>query len=349
MSDKKNNTIKFSLFADLHYKKGMYITSIEDMNEILDRAQESGADFALHVGDFCNDYGKSPELMKSYLKNRHGLPVYGIYGNHELESAGNSMERVTPMLCNREVVWGTADGKIGDGTVGYFYFDLRGFRIIGLDSNYSKNPETGKMEHNHTASWGAPAGNEEINSLGADQLEWLEKILMDAAERDLRCLIFSHTGFSGEWESTPDWEEVRAIFDRANEKRKGTVLLSASGHLHTNHLKVIDGVVHFDVNTVRNGHWQHTHDLEHYHGLSFPYTEYNENGDPVCTYNYAVNDLWMSKQTWYFAKPLSAIVTVSADGEVVIEGDQSDWYANVTPDEKFGRDPQISGGRFQLI
>jgi hypothetical protein len=180
-------------------------------------------------------------------------------------------------------------------------------------------------------------------------IKWLEKILMDAAERDLRCLIFSHTGFSGEWESTPDWREVRAIFDRANEKRKGTVLLSASGHLHTNHLKVIDGVVHFDVNTVRNGHWQHTPDLEHYDGLSIPYTEYNENGDPVCTYNYALNDLWMSKQTWYFAKPLSAIVTVSTDGEVIIEGDRSDWYANIAPDEKFGRDTQISGGTFRLI
>ena len=74
----ENNTIKFSLFADLHYKKGMYIASIEDMNEILDRANANGADFVLHVGDFCNDYAKSPELMKALTEAIFGeIPFLG--------------------------------------------------------------------------------------------------------------------------------------------------------------------------------------------------------------------------------------------------------------------------------
>ena len=348
MNDNRIDTLKFTLLADLHYKKGMYISSVEDVNEMMESAHATGADFVMHVGDFCNDYGKSPEIVKAYLNNRYDLPAYGIYGNHELESAGNSMEKITPMLCNREVTWGTEDGKIGDGTVGYFYFDKNGFRVICLDSNYSMNPTTGEWEHNRTASWGAPAGNQRINSLADVQLKWLEKVLMDAAEQGLRCIIFSHTGFSGEWESTPDWKEVQALFRRANAQRKGTVLLAASGHLHTDHLKVIEDVVHFDVNTVRNGLWLPTPDEGHYNGITFPYTEYDENGDPVRTYNCALNDAWMSKNTWFFAKPLYATVTVTSEGEVVIEGCSSDWYADVAPDEKYHVNPKISSGSFRL-
>lgn len=348
MKAKMTDSLKFTLFADLHYKKGMYITSVEDMNEIMDGAQAKGAEFVLHLGDFCNDYRNSPEVVKAFLDNRHGLPAYGIYGNHELEGSENSMASVTPMLCNRAVTWGTVDGTIGDGSVGYYYFDVRAFRIICPDSNYSMNPETGNWEHNRTASWGAPAGNSKINSLGDVQLKWFEETVMDAAEKGLRCLIFSHTGFSGVWESSPDVDAVQAIIRRANEKRKGTVLLSASGHLHTNHVQVIDNVVHFDVNTVRNGLWLPTPDEGHYSGLSYPFTEYDAQGNPVRTYNYALKDVWMSKNTWFFDKPLYATVTVTTDGDVVIDGDRAGWYANVAPDEKYHADPQISSGSFHL-
>ena len=39
-----NNKITFSAFADLHYKKGMYVASIENVKDIFKRAEENGAE-----------------------------------------------------------------------------------------------------------------------------------------------------------------------------------------------------------------------------------------------------------------------------------------------------------------
>ncbi|MBQ5929695.1 MAG: metallophosphoesterase, partial [Clostridia bacterium] len=152
--------VTFSLFSDFHYVEGTYMSSMADMQSILDKAKANNADFIIHAGDFCNNYSGSPELFKTYLQNNYNMPAYGIYGNHELESGGNSMQVVTPRLTNRadEVVWGTADGKIGDGSIGYYYFDVNGIRIICTDTNYSWNPTEGIWEHNHTASHNKPSG-----------------------------------------------------------------------------------------------------------------------------------------------------------------------------------------------
>ena len=79
----------------------MYTPQVAHLKQILDRAAENNVDFVLHGGDFCNDYAGSPELIDLYLNNPHNLPVYGVYGNHELETVGNSMENVTPCLCNQ--------------------------------------------------------------------------------------------------------------------------------------------------------------------------------------------------------------------------------------------------------
>ena len=50
------SSIKFTLFADLHYKKGMYIASVADIEQIISSAKANGSSFVLHAGDMCNDY-----------------------------------------------------------------------------------------------------------------------------------------------------------------------------------------------------------------------------------------------------------------------------------------------------
>ena len=197
--------LTFTLFSDLHYKDGMYIACVSDMESILKRAAESGSDFIIHGGDFCNDYVGSPEITNVYLKSKYNIPAYGIYGNHELETNGNTMSVVTPLLTNRpdSVVWGTKSGKIEDGTVGYYYFDIKGFRIVCTDTNYSVNPKTKKYEHNAPASWGPPNGNFPYNCLGNEQLRWLENVLTNAAHKHINCIIMSHDSYSGVWDSSP--------------------------------------------------------------------------------------------------------------------------------------------------
>ena len=339
--------VKFTAFADFHYKKGMYIPSVEDMDSILDRAKADNADLVIHLGDMCNDYIGSKELVNAYLDNKYGFAVYGLYGNHELESENNSMPVVTPMLTNREVVWGTADGKIGDGTIAYYYFDTHGFRFVMTDTNYSWNPTKEEWEHNYTCSYGPPHGNTKICALGPVQLAWLEDVLTDAANKGIPCIVCSHIAFSGMWHSGPEHNEIREIFRKVNEIRKGTVLMAINGHLHTDHIGVRDNVVYFDVNTVRNGLWI-PRVIKHYENETFTYTDYDADGNALETKERLVNELWMSPQTWYFTDALSSTITVREDGKITIEGMETSWFENVIPpnDCGFTNEPIISSRDF---
>ena len=325
-------SIKFLLFADLHYKKGMYIAGVADLEAVLDRAHTSGASLVLHAGDFCNDYQHSPELIHAYLNNPHGLPVYGIYGNHELETPENSMANVTPCLTNREVVWGTPDGKIGDGSIAYYYFDVDGFRFVCSDMNYSLNPETGEWEHNHAVSHGHPKGNLYACSLGATQLKWIEDVLTDAAKKQKKCIFLSHGGVSEFWYASPDAAAVREIFAKVNAMQKGTVLMAIQGHLHTHHLAEKDGVVYFDVNTVRNTKWvKNEHATDHYDGVTYPFVDYDADGKEIARYDRPITEVRMARNQWFNTDPLSAVVTVWKNGKIEIEGSESTWLEGFLP------------------
>ena len=247
--ENKNRSITFTLFSDMHYKKGMYIATVSDLESILLRASESNSDFIIHCGDFCNDYVGSPELTHAYLNNKYNLPVYGIYGNHELETAGNTMNAVTPLLTNRsnEVVWGTESGKIVDGTVGYYYFDINGFRIICTDTNYSFNKASKEWEHNMPASWGPPDNNYPYNGLGDKQFVWLVNTLFDAAYKHINCIVMSHDSYSGVWESSPDCDKIRDVFKKVNEIYDKTVIAAINGHYHSNCSAVKDNIYYLNL------------------------------------------------------------------------------------------------------
>jgi DNA repair exonuclease SbcCD nuclease subunit len=85
--------LKFLAFTDFHYEKMRFSTTVEDLTEIVNRANENNVDFLIHAGDFCGDFKNSPEIINEYLKNSYNLPCYGVIGNHDLEH-GNSVEIV---------------------------------------------------------------------------------------------------------------------------------------------------------------------------------------------------------------------------------------------------------------
>ena len=347
----EKRSIRFAIFADLHYKKGLYASTVQDLETVLARANECGAEFVVHAGDFSNDYISSPEIFEEYLNNKYHLPVYGVYGNHELEKSGTDMSIVSQKLTNRAVVWGTDDGKPGDGSIGYFYTDIRDFRLICLDSNYSFNPDTNRWEHNHSASFGAPAENLYEDSVDSRQLSWLEGVLTDAAKNEKGCIVISHAGFSGMWPSSPSANEVRTIFKRVNEKRSGTVLLSASGHYHTNRAGINDGVLYFDVNTVRNILWvPNSEAYPHYDGVTRRVMEYDECGRALAYRDTDISTLRMAKNTWFSEEPLSAIVTVSKNGRIEIEGAESSYLDGIIPNFDLGEEvsPKILSATFKI-
>ena len=348
--------LTFALFADFHYMNGTYMSSIADMQSILDRAHGANASFIIHAGDFCNDYSGSPELFNTYLTNNYNLPALGIYGNHELESLNNSMQVVTPLLnnsiANQNVVWGTADGAIGDGSIAYYYYEVNGFRIIGLDTNYSYNKTTSKWEHNATATSSPASGNINKHALGPVQLEWLEDVLMDAANEDIPCVILSHAGFSGVWahEMSSDATAVRELFAAANAKQPGTVLMAINGHIHTNHATVYEDVMYLDMNTVRNGWWQGVEQDIYINGETFKYIDYDADGNPIYETDKLLAELSYGDQTWFFKDPLSAIVRISSLGTITIEGATTSWISNVVPevDVADGTEPEVTSGVYNI-
>ncbi len=336
--------IRFLVFADLHYKKGMYAVKLQHLQQIMDRAQADGVDFVLHAGDFSNDYQGSPELLKAYLNNENNLPVYGVYGNHELESKNNSMDYITPLLTNdARVIWGTEDGKPGNSSIGYYYFEKKGCRFICLDTNYSYNQATGQWEHNHTASWGAPAGNLYADSLGPEQLAWLERVLADAARQRMCCILVSHAGFMDYWRHSPDTEAVQALIRQINRQVPGTVIMCINGHYHTNHLKMQENVLYFDVNAAINGSWVPKKEQHYTDAHTFDFASYDGEGNCRDVKTVPLSDLWQSVNTHYFQDPLSAVVTITDTGRISVSGSKTRWCYDVEPlDPLPGIMPEIS-------
>ncbi len=286
--------VKFSVFADFHYKEAMGVSTIADIHQMVKKAVDNKTDFIIQMGDFNNDAVGGPELYKAYLENEYDLPAYGIYGNHELEGTGAFMEFVTPRLTNRSdaVTWGTQDKKMS-AEIGYYYFDINGMRMICLDTDYYFNTQKQAWEHvlpqgatkqdiyryeDGSAMYFVPdaagkatevittkenggvtkSAGSRAHSLGDVQRVWLKTVLDDAVAKKLPCVIFMHAPASGldGWSNfSGDRTEFRQIVREANEKRAGTVMMILNGHAHTNHLQISEGVLWLDVNTVHNGQW----------------------------------------------------------------------------------------------
>lgn len=348
--EEKMRTLTFTLFADFHYKNGMYMSTIADLESILARADESNSSFIMSAGDFCNDFKGSPELVNTYhnytLSDGSILPAYNVYGNHELETEGNSMANVTKTLTNDEfVIWGTEFGAF-DENIGYYYFESEGFRIVCIDTQYSYNPTTEQWEHNAPASWGAPSGNTKKCSLGPVQLEWLERVLTDAAEKDIPCIVVGHDGMSGLFAtSSADAATVRKIFRSVNSKNPGTVLMCINGHLHTNNQGYNDGVFYLDMNTARNCLWRGDAKSHYNYKHTFEKVLYDEDGNPTKTVTSNLAELSMGDNTWFSADPLSAVITIRSDGVIEIDGTESSWIYDVVPSNlKDSCEPRVSSG-----
>jgi hypothetical protein len=318
----------------------MYVSSINDVKTIFKKAQDNGAELVVQLGDMCNDYFRSSELIRAYLYNEEKLDVCGIYGNHELETPGNDMAFVTPIITNlgERAVWGTEDGKIGGGSIAYYYFDKEDFRFICTDTNYSINPQTGKYEHNKPASWGPPEGNTNTNALGTEQLAWLRELLLSSAKEGKHCIVLSHTNFCDVWGgASADSKAVQALFKEANLIRNNTVILALNGHHHNNRHTIIDGVVYLDINTVRCGWWQaeklyaYTEEDIDTPKYTFEYTEYDQGGTPAHSFKRPLSSLTMGAQTLFYSDPLSAIVTVSEDGSLEMKGMKTEWMYGIAP------------------
>ena len=83
-----------------------------------------------------------------------------------------------------------------------------------------------------------------------------------------------------------------------------------NGHLHVDHLRVLDNILYWDVNSANYQYYAKRHD-------KYP-AEY------MATHRGAGNNIG-------WKEPLSAILTLWPDGRIQIDGSKSDWLFGVSP------------------
>ena len=178
----------------------------------------------------------------------------------------------------------------------------------------------------------------------------VRKIAFKIGKRKQRCIIVSHATLNREWHGcSPDSDIVFDLFKRANDIENGTVMLAINGHYHTNQTAITNGVLFLDINTVRNGRWVYNAPKHYDEKHTFNYEKYDDMGNKISEKTAPLSDLWQSSNTWYFEEPLFAVITVSTDGSINVQGRKTDWlYGVIPPNLPSGKMPEITSGEFKV-
>lgn len=190
---------------------------------------------------------------------------------------------------------------------GYYYFDRDGFRFVVLDGNYFR-ADDGTFTHYSNGNYFQYKGSA-ISILPPEQLAWFAETLSTSP---FPCATFIHQSFERERGGIANWREIREIIDGVNRKTPGRVRLCCNGHHHRDFIRVLNDVVYFDVNSTTHEWLNVRHDL-------FP---------EELSKKYA-----NMGRTVIFNDPVHAIVTMSADGTIAIDGMESSMFMGVTTEK----------------
>lgn len=201
-------------------------------------------------------------------------------------------ERVTPEELDR--VYGLSRG--------WYSFEKNGFRFVVLDPHYIMKEGVCRRFFKRCSY-----KEEKLDRmLPPEQLAWLRKTVVGSPRP---CVVFSHESIERVRGGISNREEVLAIFAEANAKHPGTVRLVINGHEHKDYLRLLDGIAYLDLNSA-------SYDIERNHKA---YPEEFRRRCSAAGYVLTWND------------PLSAVITLSQDGDMKIEGCESSFYLGVTP------------------
>lgn len=242
--------LKFAMFSDLH----MDIMHDGDrrLRAFLDAARQEGAEFIVHLGDFCYPEDTTrcecsrenmpvnlknamrvpaevPKLEMLRLFNSFERPSYHVLGNHEFDFA--SKEKTMELYGMRN---------------NYYSFQAGGWRFIVLDSNHYRGRDG--MIRNYW--YGDYFDSRDLPYLDDAQLHWLEELLLGAPQPTI---LFSHQPLNETCRGLRNAQKLRELIAHANSPRQ-TVFLCANGHTHVDRLEEVDGVYYYTLNSISN-HW----------------------------------------------------------------------------------------------
>lgn len=216
--------MKFLMFSDLHYApRVFYPASLDTVRFFQKRALEEGCDFILHAGDLCHGPSRVPELME--ICDNSPVPFYHCLGNHDTD--GTPFEDTL---------------KYYHMPDGHYHFDCKGYRFIILDPNYCY--VDGKYIHYDLGNYFRWPGNRDFTP--PEQLQWLAQTV---DESPYPCIFVSHDSYEREKGGARQFREVQEIIRRANAKQHGKVLMVMNGHYHRDNLRILDNVLHWDINS----------------------------------------------------------------------------------------------------
>lgn len=185
----------------------------------------------------------------------------------------------------------------------YYSFVKAGIKFLVLDACHIERANCvepyGMRNYNQTT--------DRYPYLPLEQLVWLEKELQSWTGD---AVVFSHQSLVNDFarRGVANREEVRAILEKGTAN--GRVLLCMNGHDHGNHAVEVGGIWYYTLNAM-SYIW---------HGMKefYPYPK-------------DVHDKYPGlKDIILYNEGLHAVVTITGDGEVVIEG-MKGRYRNVTP------------------
>ncbi|MBR2345151.1 MAG: metallophosphoesterase [Lentisphaeria bacterium] len=186
----------------------------------------------------------------------------------------------------------------------YYWIDINGFRFIMLDTNYYAHAG-GCTHYQYRNYFDFPQTRE---TLPQEELDFLKKAIETSPYQCILCSHASlerhHNGGGG----LSNMNELRDVIRRANaEERK--VIMSLNGHHHRDFLCIKDNVAYFDVNSASFDWLSKPHEL-------FP-------AELCAEYELAAHQA-------IYSDALSAIVTVSEDGTIKIEGCRTGFLHGIT-------------------
>lgn len=278
--------MKFTIFADFHHYPEYFLRgTFDDLDVIFKASEDAKVDFIIHAGDLTHGPSNHIDFVNKY--NNFHIPTYNCLGNHDTDNT--SFEKTLELYKMEK---------------GYYFFDNGGYRIIVLDPNYCKiNDEY--IHYDRGNYFKTPAARD---WLPPEQLEWLKNAIETSTGP---CIVISHESFEREADGVKNMHEVRKIFNDANKKKPNSVLLVINGHHHRDFVRLLDGILYFEVNS-SNYDWV---DKAH-----------------SCYPQELLNKYKHLKNCVTYTAPVYGIITVEGT-TITCEGTQSELFMGITRED----------------